>query len=301
MSADPRTTWQGTYPAMLTPLTEEERLDPEGAVRLARGLLSEGHKGLYLTGNTGECYAIDDSVRIELFRHMASEIKEEATLIAHIGGVPTRRAVRMTHAACESGLHAVAAMTPYGGRYTDDEIVLFYRDLAAESSLPLFGYHIPSATGYSLGLDTLSQIMEIPNVIGMKFTHYDCHLLERLCTAFPDKVFLMGSDQMLLQGLSAGACGGVGTTYNLLGPWVLRVCERFANDDLNGARDAQRVVNAFVQSVVPLGPKWFRAFKALAAEKYGFRPHCASPARLDESVLEKVRTALAEAEKPTNA
>jgi N-acetylneuraminate lyase len=266
---DDPASWRGIYAATLTPLDEDESLDEEACAALVDRLLSEGQAGLYLTGGTGEEYAIDDEVRIALYPVAVRAARGRGRTIAHVGGTPTRRALRMLRAACDAGVDAVAAIAPHGGRYEFDELLAYYRKLAAESAVPLLGYHIPHVTGYDLSLDELSGLVELPNVAGLKFTCSDFMLLERLGDRHPEKLFFAGKDEMLLSGLAAGAHGGIGTSYNLLGALAVELVRRFDAGDLPGALQCQRGINGYIEALRRC-PNNLRAVKLLAAEEFGW-------------------------------
>jgi N-acetylneuraminate lyase len=261
---------------MLTPLTEDEQLDVDATQSLANALLDQGQPGLYVAGNTGEGFALDDAVRVELFNVVAAVAgsrDERPVIIAHVGSVPTRRTITLAHAAAEAGCDAVAAMAPGGIPYTFDEVRGYYRDLAAASPLPTLVYHIPMRSGLDYNADQLGELLELPGVVGMKYTDVNMFTLERITAAHPDKIVLMGADQQLVFGLQAGAVGAVGTTYNLIGPVAAKLFAALARDDLATALRAQSLINQFVTPLLACGG--LPAFKALAAERFGWS--CASP------------------------
>ncbi len=262
--------WRGIYAAVLTPLREDESLDPDALAGLVDRLFGEGQAGLYLTGGTGEEYAISDEVRLALYKTAVQAARGRGRLIAHVGGVPTRRALKLLSGACDAGVDAVSAIAPHGGRYCFEELLGYCRTLAAASSVPLLAYHIPATTGYNLTLDQLSRMVELPNVAGLKFTSEDLYLLERLVERFPEKLFFAGCDQMLLPALSVGAIGAIGTTYNLLGPVAVELLRRFDAGDIAGARRAQAAINSVIEAYLAC-PYYLRAFKLLAAEEFGWR------------------------------
>jgi N-acetylneuraminate lyase len=261
--------WRGVYAAMLTPLRADESLDEEACAELVERLLAEGQAGLYLTGGTGEEYAVDDEVRVALYPLAVEAARGRGVMIAHVGGVPTRRALKLLGAACDAGVDAVSAIPPHGGKYTVDELLGYWRALAAQSPVPLLAYHIPVVTGYDLSLEDLCRLVEIPNLAGLKFTSRDLYLLERLVRRYPQKLFFSGWDQMLLPALSVGAAGAIGSSYNLLGPVAVELVRRFDAGDLAGAREAQAALNDFLESYHAC-PNLLRAIKLLAAEEFGW-------------------------------
>src|SRR4051812_24517706 len=103
----------GIVAAILTPLTDEDRLDRASFERLAHALLDEGQRGLYVAGGTGEGFALDDEVRVEAYRAAADVVRQRGRgerVFAHVGGVHTRRAIAMAVAAADAGCDAIAAL-----------------------------------------------------------------------------------------------------------------------------------------------------------------------------------------------
>lgn len=286
-----KTSWRGIYPAMLTPLKRDESLDEDACADLIVRL-SGSCRGLYLTGGTGEEYGISDKVREQVYRIAVPQAKGALNLIAHVGGVHTGRAAALAESACSAGVDAVSALPPHGGIYSFAEIHSFYREIADASSTPLIIYHIPAVTGYRFSLEELSDLLNLPGVEGIKFTDTDCFLLERLRDRFPDRLFFMGNDQMLVQGLCAGADGAIGSTYNLISSAAQRVIECFDRGDISGACASQKNINIFVEKLLSC-PNTVRAVKALAGEVYGWEPVSPAPGMMpDEADIKELRSAM---------
>ncbi len=293
-SARPDERYRGIIAAMYTPLTADERLDVESCERLVHRLLDEGQAGLYLAGNTGEWYGLDDEVRADVFRvaaRAAALRPGQPVLIAHVGGLHTRRTIALARAASDAGCDAVSAITPAGVRYAFEELLDYYGAVADGSPLPVFVYHIPDTTGYEFSLDQLSRLLALPNVAGLKFTSPDLFLLERLAARHPDRAIFMGADQMLIFGLLAGAHGGIGTTYNAIGPAAVKAFQAVERGDVETARAAQAAINRFVHAFQQNGG--MRGLKALVAERDRW-PAAVSPAPA-RAVPREARAELAEA------
>src|SRR5579862_8892776 len=140
-----RESCDGIFAAILTPLNDAERLDEGAFEMLTQALLSEGQKGLYVAGGTGEAYGIDDDVRIAAFKISAAVARSRERgeqIIAHVGGAQLRRAIAMAKAAADAGCHVVAALPPYGGRYSFDELTAYYTGLASATPLPAIVYYV---------------------------------------------------------------------------------------------------------------------------------------------------------------
>jgi N-acetylneuraminate lyase len=264
-----RGAWRGIYAACFTPITDDDKLDVGALENLTHALLAEGQRGLYVTGSTGEGFALEDNVRVDAFRTAAAAAKsKDARIIAHVGGVPTRRAIAMARAAADVGCRAVAAIPPYGGSYTYDELTAYYAALAKDSPLPLLVYHIPEVSGYQLTREQLSRWLQMPHVAGMKYSANDMFVLERLCALHPDKLIFHGPDPLLMHGLANGVTAAIGATYNLAGLIALKILSAFDRQDYDSVRRGQAALNSFIESKNANGN--MRAMKALVAKRNGW-------------------------------
>ena len=63
----------------------------------------------------------------------------------------------------------------------------------------------------------MEKVLELPGVIGMKFTRNDYYELFRISRLQGGNINLLnGPDETLLCGLVMGADGGIGSTYNIM-------------------------------------------------------------------------------------
>ena len=75
-----------------------------------------------------------------------------------------------------------------------------------------------------------------PNLAGIKFTHEDLMDM-RLCLEYAGQLYdvLHGRDEILIAGLSIGAKGAIGSTYNYMAPLFVRIMGAFRELDLKQA------------------------------------------------------------------
>ena len=94
----------------------------------------------------------------------------------------------------------------------------------------------------------------IPNLAGIKFTSNNfMEMLE--CIRLDGGRFdiLNGFDEMLLCGLTVGACGGVGCTYNYALKTYRGICDAFAAGDIEQARALQQESVEIVRVIIRHG------------------------------------------------
>ena len=239
------------HAALMTPCDADENIAHGCLKKLVAHVKGLGIDGLYVGGSTGEglLHSVDE--RIAVFNTVA-EAAGDSARIAHVGAISTRDAVTLAKGAAASGYDAVSAIPPIYFPHRKEAIFAYYQDILAATDLPLIIYNIPAMSGVSFSLDDLGRLLNLPGVAGIKQTAIDMYQMEQLARAFPGKILLNGYDEMLLAGLSMGANGGIGSTYNILGDRYLRLMASL-KDDLPRARALQSQCNAIIDELVRVG------------------------------------------------
>ncbi len=239
---------RGIYPPLVTPLTHRDndlQLDVESLGRLVEHTIAGGVAGLFALGTTGET----PSLPLRLKRAM---VKETCRLAA--GRVPVLVGVtdtclevslELAEVAKDHGAACVVAAPPFYYPVNQQELLGYYRSLVEALPLPLLLYNIPSCTKTALAVDTVAQLADHPNIIGIKDSSRDWDYFSELLKAVggrDDFSVLIGPEILLARAVQAGAVGGICGGSNMYPPLYVELFEAAS------ARDAQRV--AELQAVV---------------------------------------------------
>lgn len=257
----------GMYAALMTGLEDDGTFSPSRQRALDAYVLRQGLSGLYVGGSSGESGLLDTEELLEQ-QAIVAEDAAGVTLIAHVGAPSLRDSVRLAQNAARLGYHGLSALPPHSYPFTDAEIVDYYRQLQAATDLPLIVYEVPIRTGRPIGLETLVEILALPNVSGLKFTSTDMFKLSMLRRACPDAALYFGFDEIYLSGAVLGADGGIGTTYNLLGKLYVALDQAVRAGDLARAQQLQDVSARFVEALLQTGvlPGMKAAFRAIGID-----------------------------------
>ncbi|ELY4522890.1 N-acetylneuraminate lyase [Cronobacter turicensis] len=253
---------RGVMPALLTPFDQQQRLDKESLRRLVRFNISQGIDGLYVGGSTGEAFMQSCAEREEVLEIVAEEAKGKVTLIAHVGCVSTAESQRLAAAASRYGFDAVSAVTPFYYPFSFDEHCDHYRAIIASADgLPMVVYNIPALSGVRLSLDQISTLVTLPGVGALKQTSGDLYQMEQIRRAHPDLVLYNGYDEIFASGLLAGADGGIGSTYNIMGWRYMHIAKALNAGDIATAQQLQRDCNQVIDLLIKTGV--FRGLKTV--------------------------------------
>lgn len=251
--------FKGLFPALLTPFHEDESINFEALKQLVNHLIGQGVKGFYVDGSTGEAFLLSTEERKELIRAVARFADGRCTLIAQIGSINMREAIELARVAKEAGYDAISSVPPFYFKFTFEEIKRYYYGIVDAVDMPMLIYNIPLYTGVSITAGQMAEFLKDDRFIGVKHTSSDFFALRQFRSAFPDKVMLNGFDEMLLAGLTLGANGGIGSTYNFMPEKFLRLIEFFNAGKIEEAmaiqEEADRIIAALCKVGVMQGEK----------------------------------------------
>ena len=241
----------GIIPALMAAFNDDG-IDTAKVAALVQRLKADGVHGLYVGGSSAEMVLQSENERKTLLE-CAVDAAEGLPIIAHVGAMSTKETVSLARHARGCGADAVSSVTPFYFAYSFAEVKHFYERIAEASELPVIIYNIPARTGSAFGYEQLCELLELPGIGGMKFTSTDFYTLSRLTQTFPDKVFYNGCDEALLQGLTAGAAGGIGTTYNYMPDLYLGIYRAYCEGDIKTAKKLQELSVAIIAASIKYG------------------------------------------------
>jgi N-acetylneuraminate lyase len=246
------TRFTGVWPALLTPLTEDDHIDVATTRRLVDHLVQCGIGGLYVCGGTGEGVLLPVAERKRMAETVIAQVNDRVPIIVHVGAVATAEAIELARHASASGADGVAAVPPFYYSVGFQGIKEHYMLITGASSLPMYLYYIPGTTGVTLTAEQMWELCQIPGVAGFKYSAFDMYLLEQILTLGQGTLNVFsGPDQLFAPMLTVGVDGAIGTTYNLLPRHFCRIYEAFQRGDVDEARrlqsQANRVIDAFIR------------------------------------------------------
>lgn len=243
---------RGVFPALVTPIDAHDRVSVTATRKLVQMNLAKGVDGFYVGGSTGEAFLLSLDERKQLLETVVSEAKGKATIIAHVGCIGTRDAAELARHAYESGADAVSSLPPFYYEFSFAEIRDFYNELVDAASLPLIVYNIPARTGFVFSSGQWEELFRNPGIVGVKHTSMDLYQLERIKRLDEQVVVFNGHDEVFLGGLTMGADGGIGSTYNIMAERFLQIHECFQTD-YQQAHKLQLEVNEIISTLIEVG------------------------------------------------
>lgn len=243
---------KGIYTALLTPFDSNNKINKAALEQLIRHNIAMGVRGFYVGGSTAEAFLLTTEERKQVME-ICKAAAPEQKLIAHIGSVREDEALELSLHAKELGYDAISSVAPFYYKFSFEEIRNYYFRLAEASRMPMIVYHFPAFSGVSMGVKEISTFLERDEFIGIKFTSNDFFTLEQVRAAFPDKLIYNGYDEMFMAGLSMGADGGIGSTYNFMADKFVKIQELFRQNRIQEAQALQKEANRIITILCRIG------------------------------------------------
>jgi 2-dehydro-3-deoxy-D-pentonate aldolase len=254
----------GIIPPMITPLKSRDEIDHPGLERLIEHILAGGVRGVFILGTTGEAPSLGYRLRKELIRKVCELVKGRVPVLVGITDTAFVESVALATEAADAGAAAVVLATPYYFPAGQTELIGYVRRLNDQLPLPLILYNMPSLTKVWFEIETLGQLADLDNIVGLKDSSGDLAYFERavgLKKIRPDWPVLIGPEALLPDAMRLGGDGGVNGGANVL-PRLFADChEACRSGDAARLAQTHAKIVAF-QSVYDIGKYASRHIKA---------------------------------------
>lgn len=254
------TDFNGAISALVTPFLNGE-VDYASLEKLVAYQLANGIKGFVVNGTTAESPTLTTSEVSKIFSLVRAQAGVNFPLILGTGSNSTAKTVEATKKASELGANAALVVVPYYNKPPQRGLVEHFKAVAKASEVPVILYNVPGRTITGMTADTVSELAEIKNIIGIKEATGDIKFDQELINRLP-KSFLMlsGDDGTYIDFLKIGGQGIISVMSNL----ITKECTRWTELMLSGkVSDAeadfkkyQKLIGLMYCEANPIPVKW---------------------------------------------
>ena len=226
----------GLWLPLVTPF-KDGAIDRTSYERLVSHYIACGVDGLLPLGTTGESPALDESEVESLIEWTLAVAAGRVPVFVGIGGNATHKVERTLQRLRHLPFDGILSVCPYYNRPGQDGLVQHFRAVAAATDRPVMIYNIPYRTAVNLANDSLIELAQLSNIVGVKDSSgsmaQSLDLLARRPEGFS---VLTGEDALYFTMMANGADGGVLAASHLMTERFVEVGRRFAANDVAGAR-----------------------------------------------------------------
>ena len=243
---------QGIFVPMLTPLTDDERVDEASLRRLVDFLVDAGVHGIWAMGTTGEFAGLPEAERARGAAATIEQVNGRVPVIVNIGDGSTQLALRHAKNAVAAGAEALALTPPHYYPHSMDEMLTHFRALKeAFPTRHLFVYNIPQTVKVRMTIPTTLQLAREGTVQGIKDSQNDLRWFRNLAHTIREdgletrfRMFL-GTRILIDAARVVGAHGAIPATSNVAPAAAAEAWDAATRGDFSLAARAQEVVMGY--------------------------------------------------------
>jgi 4-hydroxy-tetrahydrodipicolinate synthase len=216
----------GSMVALVTPMNEDGSIDTDALYHLVEWHIQSKTNALIIAGTTGESATLEPDEQIQLISLVVKQVDKRIPVIAGTGTNSTHRTLKLCDHAKHIGADACLIVTPYYNKPTQKGLYQHYKTIADNNDLPIILYNVPSRTGCDLTPDTVEQLSQIKNIIGIKEATGKLERLQEIRQRCgKDFAIYSGDDLTALEWMLHGAQGVISVTANIAPTAMQDMCE----------------------------------------------------------------------------
>jgi len=204
-------------------------------------LLDSGSEGLIVVGTTGESPTLIREEELRLFSEVKSAVGERGAVVAGTGSNSTTEALEATQEAERIGVDACLLVVPYYNKPTQEGLYQHFKAIAQSTSLPCILYNVPSRTITNLSADTVIELSQLDNIIGVKEASGNFEQISRIISHAKEGFLVWsGNDSDTLPMLAMGGYGIISVASHVVGKQISEMISSFTQDRADEAAGMHR-------------------------------------------------------------
>ncbi len=209
--------FSGVLPAITTPLAADGGVDHSLLARHAAFLLQNGCRGIIALGSLGEGATLSTAEKLAILQTLVRS-SGAAPVIAGIAALATRDAVELAKGAAGAGCRGLMVLPAYVHRGSEREALVHVAAVMDAVALPCMLYNNPSAYGTDFTPPLIEQLAgRHDRLVAVKESTGDARRVTAIRARCGDRLgVLVGMDDMVVEGVDAGAVGWVAGLVNAL-------------------------------------------------------------------------------------
>jgi len=234
--------YSGVIVPMITPFTEDGKIDEKAVIKIIENLISNGVKP-FILGTTGESESIPDKEKIRLAKIVTEKFNDKTTIFVGIGNNCFNKSVKLAKNFYDLGLSCFVAYLPGYYPISKSEIHKYYINLIENIPGELMLYNITATTNLSIPIDVVMELSKHERIVGIKDSERNIDRLNKLIELIKNREdfsHLVGWAAKSVTGLMTGSDGIVPSTGNLTPGMFRLLYDSAKNGDKKTAVKMQR-------------------------------------------------------------
>jgi 4-hydroxy-tetrahydrodipicolinate synthase len=285
------------FPAITTPFREDLTVDHDCLRDHVDWLLEHGSNGILPLGSLGEAATLTFDEKVKILESCKAVVGDRVPLVAGISALGTHEAVELARAAQRVGCDGLMVLPPYVYQSEWREMKAHMEAVITATPLSCMLYNNPIAYGTDFLPENVAELCVHENLHAVKESSADIRRVTAIRALIGDRLAIfVGVDDLIVEGIAAGAVGWIAGLVNALPDESMRLFELATAGDTEGTRSLYEWFLPLLR--LDLGPKFVQTIKLVQAE-LGLGSARVRPPRLElegaelDAVLSLIREQLA--------
>ncbi|MFT6328905.1 MAG: 4-hydroxy-tetrahydrodipicolinate synthase [Bermanella sp.] len=218
--------FKGSYVALVTPMLPNGSVDVTSLRRLVEFHIDNGTHGIVAVGTTGESATLPFKEHIDVVKLIIGFVDKKIPVMAGSGANSTSEAIFLSEQMCGLGLDGFLSVVPYYNKPQQAGMVAHFNAIADATDIPLMLYNVPGRTVADMLPETVAELSEHKNIVGIKDATGDLSRLEQTKSLVADDfLFFSGDDDSGCNFMCQGGDGVISVTANIVPKAMAAMCE----------------------------------------------------------------------------
>jgi 4-hydroxy-tetrahydrodipicolinate synthase len=229
--------------ALGTPLTESESLHEDGLAAHLADQWDHGIGGVLVAGTMGLMQLLSDQTYQELVRRSVDFSAGRGEVMIGAGDCSFARTKARIDYLNGLKIDGVVVLTPYFVRFSQAELISYYRALADVARAPLYLYDLPQRTGCKIELATALELAKHPNIRGIKCSDEPGYAREIIDAAGPEFRVVIAQPVLMDAFLRCGITEHLDGMYAIAPQWAMGIAREAQRENWDAAARFQQRLN----------------------------------------------------------
>jgi 1-pyrroline-4-hydroxy-2-carboxylate deaminase len=230
--------WSGVFSAITTPFREDLSVDHAFLARHVAWLVAHGVRGIVPLGSLGEGATLSQAEKLEVLATCRRATAGRVPLVAGIGTLGTSDAVALAREAERLGCDGLMVLPPYVYRGDARETLAHLAAVIGATPLACMLYNNPIAYGTDVTPEQLGALAPFENLQAVKESSGDIRRVTEIGERYGDRFrVFVGMDDVIVEGIAAGAVGWIAGLVNALPDESVRLFELAAAGRVDETRE----------------------------------------------------------------
>ena len=229
--------FRGAFVAIVTPFTDDGRIDEKGLRELIEFQIESGTHGIVPCGTTGESATMSHEEHHRVVELTIDQVNGRVPVLAGAGSNSTSESIELTRHAKEAGANGVLLITPYYNKPSQEGLYQHFKAISDAVDIPMILYNVPGRTSVNMLPATVARCAELPNVVGIKEATGNLNQVSEVIRLCPDDFAVMsGDDFTAMATVAIGGTGVISVVSNVAPAEMAKLMELSLAGDFAAAR-----------------------------------------------------------------